>query len=86
MMDIYQLSIMRNIMNIIESSLRIKAAITRKYGIGGQWRFAKDLGVNESLVSKKVNGRRPVNTEAERKKWAELLDSTVEELFECQNI
>jgi len=55
----------------------IKALIVKRYG--QQWRFARELGVDDSIVSKIVTGRTHLKPE-QRKLWAEKLGCKVEDL------
>lgn len=56
----------------------IKAAIMAKYG--SQADFAEVLGIDETMVSKLIHGRRPFKP-GQREKWAILLDRSIDDLF-----
>ena len=56
----------------------LKAKMIEHYG--SQWEFSKALGIHESFVSKIVTGARILSSE-DQKKWADLLQSEVSELF-----
>ena len=53
-------------------------AILMKYG--RQWRFADAIGVTDSYISQVIVGRKPLS-DAEKKRWAELLGKPVKELW-----
>jgi len=53
-------------------------AIRQKYR--SQDEFARVVGKSQALISYIVNGERKLET-AEKRRWAELLDRPVEELF-----
>ncbi len=63
----------------IVMNLKLKAKIIEKYG--KQWMFAKDIGVDESYVSRIITGARLL-PDTNKKEWADLLGSTVEQLFQ----
>lgn len=46
-----------------------------------QCRFAQYIGKSEAYVSLVIKGTYKFLSETEKQKWAEALDSTVEELF-----
>jgi hypothetical protein len=45
-----------------------------------QWKFSKKIGVHDSYVSKVVRGARDLS-DAEKRKWAEALNCSVQEIF-----
>jgi len=55
---------------MMKDSRILKAKIIEQFG--SQWRFAQAIGVHESMVSKAIHGRRPLD-EATKKEWAEVL-------------
>ncbi len=48
---------------------------------GNQWNFAQAVKMHESDVSRVVRGRRTLPVQAQ-KEWADLLNSTPQELFD----
>lgn len=56
----------------------LKAQIIRKYGT--QYKFARALNVQETLISSVVREHRELDL-ARQKQWAKALNSTVQELF-----
>lgn len=62
-------------------NINLKIEIMKKFGT--QYDFAAKLGVNESLVSKVIRGRRVLNgTEQER--WAAVLEKEAKEVFDAE--
>ena len=55
-------------------NLKLKARIVERYET--QARFAKALGVSESIVSEVVRGRRNLE-DSEQLRWRELLGNTI---------
>jgi len=53
-------------------NLKLKAAIVELFG--SQVNFAEALGVDESIVSRIVQGRREL-TQEDRRKWSKLLNA-----------
>lgn len=60
----------------------LKALIVKKYG--KQWVFANELGIDDSVVSKYVTGRK-ILTPEQRKIWAEKLGCKVKDLLQGSN-
>ena len=61
---------------------QLKAKIIEHYG--KQWIFAKELGVDDTIVSRIVTGARKLS-ETEKIRWAEKLKTTVE-IFDHETI
>lgn len=61
-----------------EANQELKAEIIRQHG--SQYRFAAKLGIQESIVSSVIRGRRSLS-ESERQRWAERLGVAPEKLF-----
>ena len=57
---------------------KLKAKIVEHYG--QQWRFAKSIGIHDSLLSKFVTGARDAPPEMQEK-IAEKLDCPAKEIF-----
>ena len=60
--------------------VQLKVQILRIYGVGGQWRLARQIGISESTLSRIVVGRRDPSPE-ERKAIANALGITAREVF-----
>ena len=58
----------------------VKGRIIQKFG--SQWKFATAINVQESIVSKVLNGRRKLDQDG-KKTWARALDCKPEDLFEA---
>jgi transcriptional regulator with XRE-family HTH domain len=63
----------------MQKCLKLRARIIEKFGV--QADFAEALGVDESLVSRILHGRRTLSSE-DSEKWAKLLKCKAEELFQ----
>lgn len=57
---------------------KLKGKIIEKYG--KQWMFAKEVGVDETLVSRVITGARDLPSD-KQSKWAKKLNCTVKEIF-----
>jgi transcriptional regulator with XRE-family HTH domain len=57
---------------------KLKSKIFERFGT--QCDFSRAVDVHESLVSRVLQGRRTL-TEAERQRWADLLEADCKELF-----
>ena len=62
-------------------NLKLKFRIIEVFG--NQANFAQKMGVQESLVSRVVRGRRSIS-KRDQKKWAKILREDVERLFESK--
>jgi DNA-binding transcriptional regulator YdaS (Cro superfamily) len=60
-------------------NLKLKIRIIEVFG--NQANFAQRMGLQESLVSRVVRGRRSISKQ-EQKKWAKILRLQAEDLFE----
>jgi transcriptional regulator with XRE-family HTH domain len=61
-----------------QTNLKLKSRIVALHG--SQADFADELGVDESIVSRVVRGRRELSAET-KKAWASLLNAKVKEIF-----
>ena len=57
---------------------KLKAKIIEQHG--KQWKFAKKIGVDESIVSKVVTGAKEL-PEQKQSDWAKELDCNVKDIF-----
>jgi len=57
---------------------KLKAKIIEVFGTQGD--FARELGIDESVISRVIRGRRLIRPE-EAKKWAEVLGLNQDELI-----
>jgi len=57
---------------------KLKAKIIEKFG--KQWVFAKDIGVDESFVSRIITGARSL-PDNKKDQWAVKLDCDVKDIF-----
>ena len=64
----------------MENNRILKAKIIEHFG--SQWRFAQSLGIHESVVSKVISRRRPLN-DSTKQKWAKALNCDPE-IFDRQ--
>ena len=63
---------------MVVRNLALKSRIVFKFGT--QTDFSHALNIDETVVSRIINGRRELDS-ATQKKWAALLECPVEELF-----
>jgi DNA-binding transcriptional regulator YdaS (Cro superfamily) len=56
----------------------LKKKIVEEFG--SQLNFAHEIGLNPSILSQIVLGRRPIDP-GEQKRWAEMLGGTPQEIF-----
>ena len=57
---------------------KLKGKIIEKYG--KQWMFAKEIGVDETFVSRVITGARDLPLD-KQSQWADKLNCNVKEIF-----
>jgi hypothetical protein len=68
----------QTILSEVKMNWNLKKRITEKFGL--QWKFAFEVGEQEAIVSKVINGRYDLKP-AKQQKWAQALDCKVEDIF-----
>ena len=63
----------------MKPNLKLKSRIVERFRT--QADFSDAIKIDETLISRIVNGRRKL-PDADKKKWAKVLDCAPEELFE----